>query len=377
MGNKVHNTVSSLFNDDLFRLPITQPFKIPISYDSSDSLKHLLEILNFTFIEYGKRLRENAFDEILEPNDRGNILKFCNLIQNSIKSFLTGRLAEAVTEFENKSQLLYPITDFLPIKTYPPKSNLYRLRQEKENFTFDKKDLFHIPVQLRSKISTQRFSISGFPCLYLGSSVQVCWEELNRPNFNEIQLARFENIETINVYNLCFSQFNIIDKGISKNNARNLLYSYPLIAACSFQVSKHQRTDPFKIEYVFPQILFQILLKQEGTNAIGIVYSSTRKPKIEEEESPKYSGLYENIVLPTSNESLIKEYCDELKRLFRMTDVIAGWPIELIINADKLSSLTDKEVAISLDGISIKYNQTKFGILEALLDFIEAKPIDF
>ena len=46
-----------------------------------------------------------------------------------------------------------------------------------------RRDLFHVPFEEREKLASQRYSIPGVPCLYLGSSAYVCWEELGRPEF--------------------------------------------------------------------------------------------------------------------------------------------------------------------------------------------------
>lgn len=53
--------------------------------------------------------------------------------------------------------------------------NLYRMRISKE--TLSKEKMFHVPFNMREKVSSARFSIPGFPCLYLGTSVlrQIWW----------------------------------------------------------------------------------------------------------------------------------------------------------------------------------------------------------
>ena len=56
--------------------------------------------------------------------------------------------------------------------------NLYRMRISKE--TLSKEKMFHVPFNMREKVSSARFSIPGFPCLYLGTSLEVCWNEIKR-----------------------------------------------------------------------------------------------------------------------------------------------------------------------------------------------------
>lgn len=37
--------------------------------------------------------------------------------------------------------------------------------------------VLHTPYNLRSKVSTSRYSIAGYPSLYLGTSLQLCCKE--------------------------------------------------------------------------------------------------------------------------------------------------------------------------------------------------------
>lgn len=53
-------------------------------------------------------------------------------------------------------------------------------------------DLFHVPFSHRERVSSQRFSVSGVPCLYLGSSTYLCWEELGRPEFGSMYVSYFK-----------------------------------------------------------------------------------------------------------------------------------------------------------------------------------------
>src|SRR5205823_638449 len=62
-------------------------------------------------------------------------------------------------------------------------------------------DLFHIPFNSRHLITNQRYSFPGLPCLYLGQSLYVCWEELGRPDLNGVVISRFRlrTAETVKV----------------------------------------------------------------------------------------------------------------------------------------------------------------------------------
>ena len=61
----------------------------------------------------------------------------------------------------------------------------FRALANETRFLYKKEEMFHIPFNKRYLVGNQRFSISGLPCLYLGGSPYVCWEELGRPDFQK------------------------------------------------------------------------------------------------------------------------------------------------------------------------------------------------
>lgn len=329
-------------------------------------------------------LLKNVFDELLEEASKpenfviiGNenydtITKYSAKIIATISRWFEGNISEAKKTFDEilKERLL-----LIPQKTVPSGQCFYRVRTSSEHKILERKDLFHIPFELRNKISTQRFSIPGFPCLYLGNTVYICWEELNRPNFHDIQVAKFENKSEINLYNLSYEQYNIqklITQNLTDNDLINLLLAYPIIAACSIQVPQNRQLDPFKPEYLIPQIVLQTLMEQKDTNSIGIVYSST---KIYKEES-KNEGNFENFILPTTSEVRAKGYCTDLTKLFNMTSVVAGWPVDFVSSYNtENNSCSFEVVKLDLDGIVVGYGDTQFALLEKALADKVATPI--
>lgn len=329
-------------------------------------------------------LLENVFDELLEEASKpenfviigkenyDKITTYSVKIIATISRWFEGNISEAKKTFDAtlKERLL-----LLPRKIVPSGQCFYRVRISNEHKILGKKDLFHIPFELRNKISSQRFSIPGFPCLYLGNTVYICWEELNRPNFHDIQVAKFENQSEINLYNLSYEQYNVeklIIQSPTNNDLIDLLLSYPIIAACSIQVPQNRQLDPFKPEYVIPQIILQTLMEQKDTNSIGVVYSST---KIFKEES-KNKGNFENFILPTTSEVRAKGYCTDLTKLFNMTSVVAGWPVDFVSSYNTQNDSCSFEVAkLDLDGIVVNYGDTQFALLEKALADKVATPI--
>lgn len=82
-------------------------------------------------------------------------------------------------------------------------------------------------------VSTQRFSIPGVPCLYLGTTSYVCWLEMDKPHDSEF-----------NVY------------------------------ATSFSIKNKERK--FKSEYIVSQLIMQCLSE---LLIDGIAYASKKSYK--------------------------------------------------------------------------------------------------
>src|ERR1035437_2867592 len=113
-------------------------------------------------------------------------------LNSIINSYFNGFPDEAYKDLHqllNNVSFITKLSDgyghFLTIKDPRKLDNVsyYRIRSlgESEVTPPTEKEMFHVPFEKRGFVSTNRFSISGFPCLYLGRSLQVCYEELNIP----------------------------------------------------------------------------------------------------------------------------------------------------------------------------------------------------
>ena len=225
-----------------------------------------------------------------------NIAEINNLCKNIIladRAFQKGQIIECydrILEELQPRRYSYPI---FKICKKDEGSFFYRMRACEGEYLFSKEELFHIPFEKRQKISNQRFSLSGYPCLYLGSSIYVCWEELNRPQIDNANIVGLK---------LC-RPIKLIDLRIPpKIQDISDYYRIPLIIACSVQV--REPMSPYKPEYVISQALLHALIymnnrKDNSFGYNGIIYYSSRL------RSPQRfflnDGLFENIVIPTIN----------------------------------------------------------------------------
>jgi len=179
------------------------------------------------------------------------------------------------------------------------------------------KEMFHVSFEKRGLVSTNRFSISGFPCLYLGRSLQVCYEELNSP-IERVYANRLEmNPNKIYPLNLTipepFTENIYDDNDVLNYDAFCFLLTFPLIHASLFKVKAVCKNDNFKPEYIIPQLLLQYVKKEAPSSSI--LYTST---KVTENNS---NELYHNIVIPVIKIAT-KGYCPELSAKIKVSKPI-------------------------------------------------------
>lgn len=102
----------------------------------------------------------------------------------------------------------------MPYSILGPGSSLYRIRVKGDSekyLEFKYSDMFHIPLNKKGIIRTQRYSSSGYPCLYVGESIYACWEEMHRSNFDLCMVSRLETTMSLK-YLIYESRLNSILK---------------------------------------------------------------------------------------------------------------------------------------------------------------------
>ncbi len=171
----------------------------------------------------------------------------------------------------------------------------YRIRQGDfrikpgDNSKEKKAQLFHIKDSKRNLIGAYRYSISGFPCLYLTSGFELGWFESGMPKqFSYCRMHIEESganaLRLIDISNrpidLLSSIFCWIKNARDDNEQKQKIYkyflnyiiTYPLAASCSIKVN--DRKDRFVEEYVVPQMLMHWI--RENDDFDGVKYKSSR-----------------------------------------------------------------------------------------------------
>lgn len=351
-----------LFDNPLFLLPKTTP-------NEKDYLGYIEELFD-TYLKLIEKISDTGkitgisktmtIDRMVERQRL-----FSTGIKDAIQLYFNGKPSESYLKLsETINTRIERNKQMFRVESYGKGESFYRMRQGKDNFLYSKDQMFHIPFQDRGNVSTKRFSIPGFPSLYLGKTVYVCWEELNRPDVNAFQVSRLKNLKVLKFIDLTPPDLNEVYNA----KAFGYIMIWPLIAACSIKVS--QPSNYFKPEYIVPQLLLQWVRNRNDVD--GIRYSSTHIKST----SIKRMGEYYNMVFPVK-ENGRKGLCPELIKCFDISDPVSWQSIQIATGGDYNpatdgTDYLDKKLPhLSIYGnVRTRYSHSLLGRIEYYLDNI-------
>lgn len=315
--------------------------------------------------------------------------KVIDILLKAVRKYLHGYPADAFGEIKT----LMAELEKQPLYVDPTKiGNLYRMVPVDENKTYDRTRVFHIPYDKVSIVKTNRYSLPGYPCLYLSSSLELAESESNvfaeRKRAIASRFVLKEDVSKIKILDLSFMPQELADdkwadpkksssprtfiieeideakemqieeafrKGRDKRRLiipppgldapeRYMLW-YPLIAACSY-IRTNRNNLAFAQEYMIPQLVTQWLRGVNNGMLVGIKYFSCY--------SMRTSTLGANYVFPTSGDPIllppnridgftpeVKQYCPILNDVFKLTT-----PLYALDYADA------EKLAEALDGMA-------------------------
>ena len=236
-------------------------------------------------------------------------------------------------------------------------SKLIRIRASNESIS-KREDIFHIPYSRRHLVANQRFSIAGLPCLYLGSSIYVCWLELNRKDFGELWIAGYQTQENFKVLNLAYD-LQIIIKQLERNEIDveqfiDYFLLWPLVMTCSFQVK--YPGAPFHEEYITPSLLLE-WITFKNKDIVGLKYLST---KLENYEKPSF-GI--NYVFPPIEITEEYDFCPRLRDRFNLSNPLS-WELISILPPINVAITSDIQTDNIEEALLNNYHISKFGFVE-------------
>ena len=225
-----------------------------------------------------------------------NLKKKKNL-RSSLKTFFKDLIdiyvlwisGEAYHAIENLNNIFNNSLSNEDIKFEIGKKLFFRGRKNINNI-LNKYDMFHIPYDKRYLVRNQRFSLSGFPLLYLSSSLFGVYLELDIENEypreeysfssfyfnNDAKIYSLDNPFRIHYDN---TKTFIKESSILENNLEKKLLKLILSSVCLFEkrfphkLMEKKGINIFYEEYVLPQALTQVLKLHKYH---GVFYPSTR-----------------------------------------------------------------------------------------------------
>lgn len=154
----------------------------------------------------------------------------------------------------------------------------YRVRDFKDGDYID--NCYHIPYHIRGYANNGRYSISGFPCLYLADNLEAACKEVGEKAKDTTRYYSEYKIKKKEILNLL--DFSLKDKkdieGMNQYDLLCELITFPLKLTCIIKTKYNNCTN--HEEYFIPQLISHCLLyghtEQVFTNYQGIKYTSTK-----------------------------------------------------------------------------------------------------
>lgn len=230
--------------------------------DTSENIvKRVEKCIDNYIIFFDKLCIASEFNREVIKSSINNIKR---IIINSINYYLCGDIIKAIHEFEviwillkNRVMSKYNLSN----------KTLFRARTSDNFYLYHRDEMFHIPLNNREKVGNQRYSLSGLPCLYLGATSYICWEELKRPNVFSCNFVGISVKDNIPVLDIC-----LVDG--SKEVTLEDLSLIPLFLVCSLP----SKIDSlFKPEYIISQLIMHFLISDNVF--LGIRYYSSSLTK--------------------------------------------------------------------------------------------------
>lgn len=214
---------------------------------------------------------KNTYLDIIEsPNQK--TIRFIELVGLSVSEYNYGRHYSSYLLF--REAMSYLDTRML-IKNLTSEC-FFRLRTKK---TVNPDEMFHIPMEERYKVGTRRYSFPGLPCLYFGSSVDVCKLESLNNSSCDYSIAQYKLKEGVfcKVFDLTYF-FSMNYDEMDEETMQSFIDLLPLIILCSIRCDyPNDANVRFKKEYIIPQMLLEYIMDNqphEMNNVIGIKYRS-------------------------------------------------------------------------------------------------------
>ena len=288
---------------------------------SIDYKPDFLHYISDVFLVYTNSLKKHKINSYV-INQVNRFSKYINIITDE---YCCGHHNLAYDLFKDALSACIDTTVF--IRDMSNNKVLYRGRK-KAKTSYTKQQMFHIPFENRHIVSTQRYSYPGLPCLYLGSSPEVCASELSK-DISELVIARFTyhskkaDYKILDLTSILFDYF----AGLYETCAQSFFINFSLILICSIHIKYAEESKvKFRKEYVFPQLLLEYIINEsilKENKVIGIKYFSTTDNFIDDFLRGDFYSLQKkcNYVFPAEDAKKSNGYCTQLESMFEVAEI--------------------------------------------------------
>lgn len=300
---------------ELDELILKELNSIAQSNTTNQSIIEIMESLFSKFLDYvnNQKTNETFATHLYDaPAISRMVENACKEIINMLKAYQEGNVLEAYRflnrRFRPTGNKICASYHF-PLNRVSAGSKWYRIRKKEEK-TFHRKDLFHVPFEERNKVGTYRYSIPGYPALYLGSSLYCSWLEMELPK--DFSFSTFKVQKEISVMD-----FRFFPEILEVKQEVKYLLSYPYKIACAVVAQNKKNYIP---EYVFPQLMIHAILKQSGAKdgPIGLLYTSTKAYSFLDQNDLNNCRKFDNLVVPAVEKKKGKK--QTLENIFYLTE---------------------------------------------------------
>lgn len=297
--------------ESLLKVFSDKKFSLPILRKDCDYVNQLTSLLD----EYAVVLDEQ--------NIRKSIVEDVKIITNElvgvINLYYDGYMFQSYARFkklmDTYQNILKVDTNSKDSESFHSFSKVYRTRVVNDYREHSRAEIFHVPYSKRTAIDNSRYSIAGYPSLYLSTTIDLCHYESGGSNNNFKIFSKYALVLEA-IKEVVILDFGVRPKDLSKLNGEeieNYMRAYPIIAAASFiKQNQHQKFVP---EYIIAQFVLQWLRETyvSEDRLCGVRYFSSR--------ALTNADRGYNYVFPTYSTSTSKNnHCEVLSRSWAFTE---------------------------------------------------------
>lgn len=275
------STVSPEYKKSFLTLMKKDYIQLPKMLESKTNYLDSLKTL------YKNYLQDLSTLKLVNNQSMKQISEICDQICKIANSTTDYGYSLMIHLMENTSlkEHLYIIQDELPIDGFGRKNiNLFRTRKGVNRVEHAREDLFHCPFSSNSFVKSCRYNIENCPSLYLSSTIECTFNELNIATTELVTSSLFrlskEAKDNLFIIDLGTRPLDYIrfKRNSSNNNYKysHYLFAYPLIAACSY-IDSESNKDGKCNEYIVSQALSKWLFNNtqiDESKLKGIRYFS-------------------------------------------------------------------------------------------------------